>query len=185
MLRKKLFQNAIGEQKVNNKTAHKFVITFIIHSFCYQYWINLHFEGQLVKKPSFLELLYTPNPTRSCANKLARPDLGHAQACTVSSGSSTALGWKVCVGAGGLTWPHLYGLLKSRSESTHLPHPAVEGEAAKVPGSQGWPKPDHSTNPLNTICRIGAILGNLLWRVPGTVSWYKSFLLTKMYFCWM
>ena len=110
--------------------------------------INLHFEGQLVKKPSFLEVLYTPNPTRSCSNKLARPDLGHAQACTVSSGSSTALGWKVCVGAGGLTWPHLYGLLKSRSESTHLPHPAVEGEAAKVPGSQGWPKPDHSTNPL-------------------------------------
>ena len=52
------------------------------------------------------------------------------------------------VGAGGLTWPHLYGLLKSRSESTHLPHPAVEGEAAKVPGSQGWPEPDHSTNPL-------------------------------------
>ena len=50
----------------------------------------------------------------------------------------------------GCRWLHLASLAasshKSGSESTHSPHPAVEGEAAKVPGSQGWP--DHSTNPL-------------------------------------
>ena len=48
-------------------------------------------------------------PTRSYTNKLARPDLGHAQACAVSSQrSSSALGsWKVWKGAGGFTWPPL------------------------------------------------------------------------------
>ena len=85
-------------------------------------------------------------PTRSYTNKLARPDLGHAQASAVSSQRSlSALGsWKVWKGAGGFTWPPIAAsLVKSRSESTHSPHPA-EGEAAKVPGGQGWA--DQSTN---------------------------------------
>ena len=47
----------------------------------------------------------------------------------------------------GCRWLHLASLaaslVKSRSESTHSPHPA-EGEAAKVPGGQGWA--DQSTN---------------------------------------
>ena len=49
-----------------------------------------------------------PGPARSSTNKLARPDLGHAQACTVSSREFISPRLEsLCMGAGGLTWPHL------------------------------------------------------------------------------
>ena len=72
-------------------------------------------------------------------------------------GSSLALGWKVCVwvqvASPGLT---CYSL-KSGSESTHPPHPAVEGEAAKVPGSRGMARPQYESTKTN--CCIGPTPG--------------------------
>ena len=69
------------------------------------FWTFLHDKDRLLNISGSLACA----PTRSYTNKPARPDLGHAQACAVSSqrSSSAPGGWKVWKGAGGFTWPPL------------------------------------------------------------------------------
>ena len=68
-----------------------------------------------IGKVTSLKVLCVSDPARSSTNKLARPDLGHAQTCTVSSREFISprlesLCGPHSVGAGGLTWPHFCGL---------------------------------------------------------------------------
>ena len=74
-----------------------------------------------------MKVFCAPDPIRSSTNKLARPDLGHAQACTVSSREFISPRLESLCGC---RWPHLASLL--RPPSTKV------GQRARTRHAQQW-----------------------------------------------
>ena len=106
-----------------------------------------------------MKVFCAPDPIRSSTNKLARPDLGHAQACTVSSREFISPSLESLCGC---RWPHLASLLRPPSIKV--------GQRARTRHAQQWrarlPRflvarggPTTVRIHFNTNCRIGPTPG--------------------------